>query len=75
MIKEIQSYVIEEDYIKAVKDTGNFGGCNMWHLYIKDITGWFRDVQWMSIDNIQPFFKTQLPRYREVENSKFELIK
>jgi len=47
----------------------------MWHLYIKDITGWFRDVQWMSIDNIQPFFKTQLPRYREVENNKFELIK
>jgi hypothetical protein len=75
MIKEIPSHVIEEGNIKVVKDTGNFGGCNMWNLYIKDITGWFRDIQWVSIDNAQPFFKTQLPRYREVSNSKFELVK
>jgi hypothetical protein len=70
----IESQVIEEGHVRAVKDTGDFGGPNMWHLGVKDPTGWFREVQWMDISNIQPFFKTRLPRYDRVGASKFKKV-
>lgn len=41
----IESQVIEEGHVKAVKSISDFGGPNMWQLYVKDATGWFRDVQ------------------------------
>ena len=68
----IESQVIEEGNLRAVKDTGDFGGPDMWHLFVKDTTGWFRHVQWMDISNAQPFFKTRLPSYNRVGASKYK---
>jgi hypothetical protein len=68
----IESQVIEEGNLRAVKDTGDFGGPNMWQLFVKDTTGWFRDVQWMDISNIQSFFKTRLPSYNQVGANKYK---
>jgi len=70
----IEKHVIEEGNLKAVKDTGDFGGPNKWQLQVKDATGWFRDVQWMDISNIQPFFKTPLPRYEETTPRNYKRI-
>jgi hypothetical protein len=56
---------IVEGNIKAVKDIELFGGANMWHLHIKNRNGWFEKVQWMSVGNIQRFFTTELPVYKE----------
>jgi len=70
----IESQVIEEGNLRAVKDTGDFGGPNMWQLFVKDTTGWFRHVQWMDISNIQPFFKTRLPSYSQVGANKYKKI-
>jgi hypothetical protein len=74
MKNKIESHVIEEGNLRAVKATSDFGGCNMWEFYIKDTTGWFTSVQWMSVGNIQPFFKTKLPVYKQVGNSKYEMV-
>ena len=68
----IESQVIEEGNLRAVKDTVDFGGPNMWQLFVKDTTGWFRDVQWMDISNIQSFFKTRLPSYNQVGTNKYK---
>jgi len=70
----IESQVIEEGNLRAVKDTGDFGGPNMWQLFVKDTTGWFRHVQWMDISNTQPFFKTCLPSYSQVGANKYKKI-
>jgi uncharacterized protein YrrD len=70
----IESQVIEEGNLRAVKDTGDFGGPNMWQLFVKDTTGWFRHVQWMDISNIQSFFKTRLPSYNQVGTNKYKKI-
>ena len=70
----IESQVIEEGNLRAVKDTGDFGGPNMWHFKVKDATGWFRDVQWMYVSNIQPFFKTRLPQYTQVGTKRFKKL-
>ena len=63
----IKQHVIEEGNLKVVKCTDDFGGPNMWNLYIKDVSGWWQDVQWGSVGKFQQFFKTQLPVYKEVE--------
>jgi hypothetical protein len=73
MSNGIGQHIIEEGNLRAVKDTGDFGGSNMWQLFIKDTTGWFRDVQWMSVDNVQPFFKQTLPCYQQTENNKYKI--
>ena len=70
----IESQVIEEGNLRAVKDTGDFGGPNMWHFKVKDATGCFRDVQWMDVSNIQPFFKTRLPQYTQVGTKRFKKL-
>ena len=70
----IEKHVIEEGNLRAVKDTGDFGGPNQWHLEVKDATGWFRNVQWMHVSKIQPFFKTPLPEYQETPTRNYERI-
>jgi hypothetical protein len=66
----IQPFELIEGNLKAVKDTGGFGGPNMWGFYVKDTKGYWDRVQWMSVYNIQPFFKGKLPVYKEIENDK-----
>ena len=63
----IKQHVIEEGNLKVVKCTDDFGGPNMWNLYIKDVNGWWEDVQWGDGHRFQRFFKTKLPVYKEVE--------
>ena len=70
----IEKHVIEEGNLKAVKDTSDFSGGNMWELQVKDATGWFRNVQWMHVSKIQPFFKTPLPEYQETSSRNYERI-
>lgn len=73
-MKGIEYHVIEEGNLRAVKDTRDFGGPNKWHLEVKDIDGWFRNVQWMDVSNIQPFFKTPLPRYEETAPRNYKKV-
>ena len=73
-MKGIENHVIEEGNLIAVKDRGDFGGPNKWHLRIKDVDGISRSVQWMDISNIQPFFKTPLPEYEETTPRNYKRI-
>jgi hypothetical protein len=59
----IEYFEIEEGNLKAVKDTGTFGGPNMWNIYVKDTTNSWVRVQWMGVYGAQRFFKTKLPKY------------
>jgi len=61
----IKPFEVVEGNLKAVKDTNDFGGCNMWQLYIKSTRGYYEKVQWMSVYNIQDFFTTKLPKYED----------
>lgn len=70
----IQEQTITEGNLQAVKDTSDFGGANMWRLYVKKNNGRYESVQWMDVNRIQMFFKTSLPKYKEVTKSKYELI-
>lgn len=71
----IEHQVVEEGHVRAVKCTGDFGGPNMWNFYVKDANGCFGGrVQWMSVDNVQRFFKTKLPRYEKVVGEKYKRI-
>ena len=63
----IKKFSIEENNLAAVKCTNDFGGPNMWNLYIKNVNGFWEQVQWMNVQNIQQFFNTTLPVYNEVE--------
>ena len=53
--------MIIEGNLMAVKDQRDFGGKNMWHLYIQNTYGGWEMIQWMSHGNIQPLFKEILP--------------
>jgi hypothetical protein len=64
MTKIKQEQIIEGN-LMVEKDTSDFGGLNMWHLHIKTIDGYWENVQWMSIYNVQKFFKTKLTVYKE----------
>jgi hypothetical protein len=61
---------IVEGNLKAEKDTGDFGGPNMWRLHVKNISGLWESVQWMNVYRIQKLFKSELPVYREVSSTK-----
>lgn len=75
MTNNIKPYEVIEGNLKAVKDTSDFGGANMWNLKIKELSGYWSDsVQWMDVQRIQPFFKEKLPMYKEISSSKYELI-
>lgn len=65
----IKEFEVIEGNIKAVKDTGDFGGPNMWNLHVMNTKGWWESVQWMGVYNIQKFFKTKLPEYQEQEQT------
>ena len=74
MGKYIEFHVIEEGHVRAVKSQDTFGGCNKWYLHLKDIDGYFRQIQWMDVDNIQQFFKTKLPIYEQIGTNKFKIV-
>jgi len=52
---------IVEGNLKAIKDTSDFGGPNMWDLYIKTVYGYYEKIQWMGVQRIQELFTTKLP--------------
>lgn len=66
----IDPFEVIEGNLKAVKCTDDFGGCNMWTLYIKTTRGHFQQVDWTGLNRVQDFFKTKLPEYVEQYNSK-----
>jgi len=65
MSNGIKPFEVIEGNLKAVKDTSDFGGCNMWHLYIKTTRGYYNMFQWMSVYNIQDLFNAKLPVYED----------
>ena len=71
----IKYEVITEGNLSAAKDTDDFGGPNKWRLHIKTTEGFWESVQWMDVYNIQQFFKTKLPVYKEEtkKKTKYEL--
>ena len=50
-----------EGNLKAVKCSSDFGGPNMWDLYIKTVDGYYNKIQWMGVQRIQELFTTKLP--------------
>jgi len=68
----IQHQVTIEGRLKAVKCTGDFGGPNMWDLYVQDVDGYWKNVQWMDVSRIQSFFTTKLLVYNESHRKEFE---
>lgn len=75
MKNTIKPFEVIEENLKAVKDTDDFGGPNMWRLHIKETNGWWSDsVQWMSLWKIQSFFKEKLPVYNEINKKKYKLV-
>ncbi len=52
---------IVEGNLKAIKDTSDFGGPNMWDLYIKTVYGYYEKIQWMGVQRIQELFTTKFP--------------
>lgn len=69
----IHNHQIVEGNLKADKDTGDFGGPNMWQLCVKDNRGMWQSVQWMGVHSIQRFFSTKLPVYKEISSTKYQL--
>ena len=66
MKNKIKPFEVIEGNLRAVKDTSDFGGMNMWRLHIKTTNGYWSDsIQWMSRYNIQQLFTTKLPEYKE----------
>jgi hypothetical protein len=63
----IEYQEVIEGNLKAVKDTSDFGGPNMWKLHVRKNNGYYGSVQWMDVRCIQEFFDTKLPVYKEVE--------
>ena len=74
-MSEIEYCEVTEGNLKAVKDTGDFGGPNKWRLHIKTNNGYFEIVQWMDVYSIQRFFTTKLPVYKEISSIKYQLEK
>lgn len=69
----IHNHQIVEGNLKADKDTGDFGGPNMWQLCVKDKNGMWQSIQWMGVSRIQQFFNTKLPVYKEISSTKYQL--
>ena len=57
----MKNFDVVEGNLKAVKDHDDFGGKNMWNLYVKTVRGGWESVQWLSVGRIQEFFQTKLP--------------
>lgn len=67
MTNGIKPFTAEEGNLMAVKDTSDFGGPNMWRLYIRTVNGRWEYVSWKDVNSIQCFFKTILPKYSTKE--------
>lgn len=67
MKNTIEHFDIIEGNLRAVKDTSDFGGPNMWRLHIKTLDNCWEDIDWSSHGKVQKFFSTKLPYYREAE--------
>jgi hypothetical protein len=52
---------IVEGNLKAIKCSSDFGGPNMWDLYIKNVYGYYEKIQWMGVQRIQELFTTKFP--------------
>ena len=57
----MNNFDVVEGNLRAVKDHDDFGGKNMWNLYVKTVRGGWESVQWLSVGRIQEFFQTKLP--------------
>ena len=57
----MENFDVVEGNLRAVKDRDDFGGKNMWNLYVKTVRGGWESVQWLSVGRIQEFFQTKLP--------------
>lgn len=71
----IKQHVVTEGNLKVVKCLDDFGGPNQWNLYIKDVNGYWEDVQWGNVSRFQQFFREKLPVYKEVskQQAKYEV--
>jgi hypothetical protein len=65
----IQPIEVIEKNLKAEKCLDDFGGLNMWDLYIYTSNKYWKKVQWMGLEDIQELFKTKLPKIHRVEIS------
>jgi hypothetical protein len=70
MGNNIQYFEIIEGNLKAEKDTGDFGGPNMWKLFVKTTKGRWKNIQWMGVYSIQELFNAKLPVYEEQTQSE-----
>jgi hypothetical protein len=61
IIKVMKNLDVVEGNLRAVKCSSDFGGPNMWDLYIKTVDGSYNKVQWMGVQRIQELFTTKLP--------------
>jgi hypothetical protein len=57
----MENLEVVEGNLKAVKCSSDFGGPNMWDLYVKSVYGYYDKVQWMGVERIQDFFTIKLP--------------
>ncbi len=73
MSNGIKDCIIEEHNLRAEKCMDDFGGPNMWRLYVKSQRGYWESVQWMNVYTIQDFFKTKLPVYNEQNEQHYSL--
>jgi len=71
---KIQPFEVIEGNLKAQKCTDAFGGPNMYRLHIKNTNGYWNYVQFMDVNNIQDYFITKLPKYKETKSKSYELI-
>lgn len=74
-MSKIEYCMIVEGNLKAEKDTGDFGGPNMWQFYVKNQRGLWEHIQWMDVYRTQKLFKATLPVYREISSTKYQLEK
>lgn len=73
-MSNIYNHQIFEGNLKAERDATGFCGPNMWQLYLRDNEGrWTPVSQWMSVPNIQRFFNTKFPVYKEISSTKYQL--
>jgi len=72
-MNSIQNYEVIEGGLKAEKDTGDFGGPNMWRLYVMTKSGRWESIQWMDVYRIQELFRATLPVYKKISSTKYQI--
>ena len=72
----IKPFSVTEGNLMAQKDTSDFGGPNMWNIYVRTVRGNWERLTWTEVYRAQEFFNTKLPIYRQVsKQTKYELVK